>query len=428
MDRPTAYALLKSLFERLEADSRLENSRMTGLVSASERAALELLIHEYAGIVPERQSGDASQEAVETAASSISTRSTGDATLPINDSALSLSSAQDPDLVLCLDFGTAKSKAFAASQDEGYPKLLELPLGKRDADPEGAIYAVNSSVWIEDDGSMFAGSQAVQRGAKGSLGGAVDRTRLDSLKQEISQALPGHQASSLLLPKDVNPSGVQLSYDDAITFYLAYLTDMAVSELHERHGKSRYVKRRFALPCWEPPQRIRAAEFLSRRLACAQVLADTFHDRWNIGIPAMEFKRALESVLPQAERLMYLLDLKPAASNRLSTRWGGLLEPLAAGSSRIWLDRKARELVMVLDVGAGTTDLSLFWVVQNSEHVKHKAFPVEPGGAAIRMAGDQLDSILVSQILDRAHLGGDPMLRRRISSALFLGGISVNSG
>src|SRR5208282_3988687 len=103
-------------------------------------------------------------------------------------------------------------------------------------------------------------------------------------------------------------------------------------------------------------------------------------------------------------------------------RYGGILEPLAAGSSRIWMDGKTKDLVMVLDVGAGTTDLSIFWVVQNVERAGHRAFPVQPCGTAIRMAGDHLDSALVSLIVDKAQLGAEPSVRQRVISALFLGG------
>ena len=66
--------------------------------------------------------------------------------------------------MLCLDFGTAKSKAFAWRNDTEKP--LDLPLGKLDQDLDDAIYSVSSSMWIDDDGLMFAGSEAVKRGAQ----------------------------------------------------------------------------------------------------------------------------------------------------------------------------------------------------------------------------------------------------------------------
>ncbi len=118
---------------------------------------------------------------------------------------------------------------------------------------------------------MFAGSEAVKLGILRAQGGAGGRRRLDSLKQELSQIQSAHDFSSKLLEPDLNPSGVRLTYDDAITFYLSYLTDLACSEL-EGLKLSRYVKRRFTLPWWRPEQRRCASRLLAERLARAQVL------------------------------------------------------------------------------------------------------------------------------------------------------------
>ena len=331
----------------------------------------------------------------------------------LDETCLSRKEASDPDYILCLDFGTAKSKAFVASTDDEAPKLLELALGKRDGDR--AVYAVSSSVWIDDNGLMFAGSEAVKLGILRAQGGTGGRRRLDSLKQELSQIQSAHDVSSKLLEPDLNPSGVRLTYDHAITFYLSYLTDLACSEL-QAQNLSRYVKRRFTLPWWRPEQRRWASRLLAERLAA--------HRFWRTrprpmgdGIPAAEFKKALDMVGAKPTALP--LDQKPEADGASAMGW--VAEPLAAGSGRIWNDRSTRDLTLVVDVGAGTTDFSMFWVVQNDS--KRLAVPVEPCGTAIRMAGDSLDSCLVNELLERAHLGADRGLRERVSTDLYLSGV-----
>jgi len=476
MDKSTAHILLASLLERLRDDSLTEKPRFAGLVSEAEREALSFLAHELGLTIntttseprpPNASPGEAKlvdvadvqaeetpkqhSQPVEppegaataanplealleldrkTTAAQVETQTPeggvfthrSPAPFTVCETAFTLSEPENPDLLLCLDFGTAKSKAFAASTDQDNPKLIELGLGTISNDAE-AIYAVNSSVWIDDDGLMFAGPEAFRRGELRASGDpSRPRKRLDSIKQELSQALVGDDIASRLLPKEINPTDENLTYDDAITFYLAYLTDLAVSELQKK-GKSRYVKRRFTIPCWEADQRVRAARLLSNSLACAQVLADTFQGRWKQGIHVREVKQAFQLVTPRANELRYLLDLHQASPENLSIRWGGLLEPLAAGSARIWAERSERQLMMVLDVGAGTSDFSLFFVDQNFVVKGRRAFPVVPCGRAIRQAGDTLDSLLVSELLDRAHLGADEGLRRRISSALWLSGV-----
>ena len=47
MDKAAAETLLASLLERLEADARSQSARFEGLVSASERAALRIMIENW---------------------------------------------------------------------------------------------------------------------------------------------------------------------------------------------------------------------------------------------------------------------------------------------------------------------------------------------------------------------------------------------
>ena len=160
-------------------------------------------------------------------------------------------------------------------------------------------------------------------------------------------------------------------------------------------------------------QRRWATELLSQSLSRAQVLADTFHGKWHAGIHAADLKSVLNQATKHDSRLMWLLE-------------GGVLEPLAAASSRVWADRPDRELMLVVDVGAGTTDFTLFWTVQNldqNQRQLRRAFPVKPCGGAIRQAGDTLDSLLVQELLSRANLGADPTLLQRVSDGLWRGGV-----
>ncbi len=420
MERTTAILLVRSLLGRLKADAKSERPVFGGLISAKEREALSQLFNELGEPGEETETVVGQEEAQGRPVATPAPVPARSFEVRLDETCLSLTKPTHGEYVLCLDFGTAKSKAFAASLDEEDPALVELALGKRDGGRDGSVYAVSSSVWIDEDGSMFAGSEAVRLGILRAQGGGGGRRRLDSLKQELSQIHAAHDVSSKVLEPELNPSGVRLSYDDAITFYLSYLTDLACSEL-EAQGLSRYIRRRFTLPWWRPEQRSWASRLLAERLQRAQILADTFRGRWSTGIPAAEFKQALALVAGKETQLGWLLDQQADMDAAAPGRWGGLLEPLAAGSGRIWQDKATRDVTLIVDVGAGTTDFSLFWVVQNQG--QRIAVPIEPGGTAIRMAGDSLDSCLVSEILERAHLGADRGLRERVSTDLYLSGV-----
>ena len=112
-----------------------------------------------------------------------------------------------PGWVLCLDFGTAKSKAFAATDEEEEPELEPLAVGQADDDLDRAVHEVSSCVWIDDGGRLFVGSEAVKRGMNYGHE-LVPHRPLDSLKQEISQVDPEEGAVELdrKLPQDVDPT------------------------------------------------------------------------------------------------------------------------------------------------------------------------------------------------------------------------------
>ena len=91
-------------------------------------------------------------------------RKTPSQAIELNLDALRPDVSPPPEWVLCLDFGTAKSKAFAATDDEEDLELEPLPIGEDDEDLDGSVYEVSSCVWIDDDGRLFVGSEAVKRG------------------------------------------------------------------------------------------------------------------------------------------------------------------------------------------------------------------------------------------------------------------------
>ena len=396
MTPETARLLLRNLLARLEADSRTERPQFGGVVSADEREALRLLIEDQ-----DDEGGGQSHPPTPPDRPKPST-------VELNTSALDFDESQAPSWTLCLDFGTAKSKAFAAS-DEDEPELLPLAIGRADDDVDRAVHEVISSVWIDDDGLLFTGSAAIRRSMEYGNSSA-NRHRLDSLKQEISQVHPEDGVAPLRqsLPKDVDPTST-LTYEDAITAYLAYLTDLATTELEsdDRVG-TRYVRRRFTLPWWTEEQRKWAGDLLTVLLRRAQLLADTYRGSWRAGIHVAELKRALREAAAHDEKLAWMVPTKPD---------NPVLEALAAASARLWSDSSARELMLVVDVGAGTTDLSLFWAVQSAGEF-HRAWPIVPCGAAIKQAGDTLDSLLVKELLRKAELGADRGEERRVRDGL----------
>jgi molecular chaperone HscA len=363
----SARVLLTSLLDRIEPGPISGKSQLRGVISDQELAALRFALEQLGGPV--------------------SPPVKALAPMKLLSRALNLDGPESPEIRLCLDFGTAMSKAFAVRLErDGKLTLIPLPLGQRAGEPE-ALHSVSSSLWIDADGKVFVGSSAVSRGQPFG-----NRRREDSLKRFITLPNAGTDLDAKALPLAVNPiSDIAFTQEEALTLYFGYLADLASSALEEQ-GFSRYVRRRFAVPCWASDRREWGEELLRNLLSRAVIVADHFHDRWKAGIPLAEVK----AVLSEIKRLRNL---------PLSLLEQGISEPVAAGSSFLNLEEQiSRKLLMVIDVGAGTSDFALF-ILTMPRGADSSQYVFRPlATAALSQAGDQLDSILIDTVLSNARL------------------------
>lgn len=388
MNIANARLLIENLLERIEIDPATGKFKL-GTISNSEKLAMETLLC--------LNSGEQLMEPTE-----FSTQVTNQIPVPtqplavlqpepeapataldpvisvtLDLSALERSKAEDPHVTVCLDFGTAMSKAFAIKDDL---TPIELALGKR-AGSSG--YPVESSLFISDDGILHFGRQAVELGtAAAELG----RLRFDSPKSRLSmgQQVDIHRAP---INREINPTNTPMTEGELITLYLGYLTDLATTEL-EAQGYSRYCLRRFARPCWSEDRNKWAEPLLRRMLAQAQVLADTFHGRWLEGIPLVEAKLAMERLRELAALPDYLLG-------------DGVPEPVAAAASLMLTEDEAqRELFLVIDVGAGTTDFGLFLLQHNPAKDICLVRIVPNTIKVLEQAGNRVDDLLKFFVLE----------------------------
>jgi hypothetical protein len=161
----------------------------------------------------------------------------------------------DPDEIrLCLDFGTAMSKAWATGN--GPVETLPLLIGKA-AGGEGLT--VPSSIYISYNGQLYLGQDA-ERQHRAEVRSA--RPRFDNLKRMLSEAEVGTHLSALPLRDGIDPTRSGLTGGDLLILYFAWLTELSeealaaaldATEGQFSIGKSdvRGVARRFAIPCFE---------------------------------------------------------------------------------------------------------------------------------------------------------------------------------
>ena len=290
---------------------------------------------------------------------------------------------------LCLDFGTAMSKVTLvrdATPERDYEDIEVLTLGVPGDQEEVSETMLVSSVFIDAEGVLWFGHMAVQRSQLEAQNG--ERQRLDNIKRYLSE-----EGLNSPVSKIFNPTDTRITYGDMVLAYLMFLT-WAVNGCLEDSAEPRNLNRRFAMPCFEGSKARDAERVLSAMLGEAQVLADTFYQTLQNGIPLAEFLQAVTQLRDEKRNYEFVKE--------------GITEPLGVAGSIISWDEDMssfQSLVMVIDVGAGTSDFSMYRMGFNAETGKSIAIEVQDSSDCITEAGNYLDNLLKSLILRDAGIG-----------------------
>ena len=289
---------------------------------------------------------------------------------------------------LCLDFGTAMSKAFAWDKDADTP--MPLRIGRAAGEPASSPYALNSSIFINRVGRVFFGQTAVNRAV------AADPERHQAF-QSIKDILTVGPMDDLLEPvlKLYNPSEHPISSKDVVTLYLAFLTDSALLALREDYQEgSRNVPRSYTKPVFNQDRDEWATNILSECAAVGQVLADHFSGQWADGIPLDDLGEVITAAEASTQKKHLVVESRV------------LPEPVAAFAGRvrdIVPEEHRRRLMMVIDAGAGTTDFAMFGRIEHEGKIR--LFRIEDSVTTIRIAGDDVDNALMDYLLQQANVG-----------------------
>lgn len=376
MDHEKARDFIKNLVERLEEDGgkyRLHG----GLLTKTEVDALRLLAgHEAEGQTPNQSDlvADAS------------------ANVELNFGCLDAQCSED--WVVCIDFGTAFSKAALwdqrpALKNEDAPGPIPLRIGQGlSSDP----LLIDSVVFVGDERVHFGPDAIVQFERSAD----PRRQLFDSPKEVLTLDF-----STLQFEKpgpECDPSG-SFKKKDLLILYLGFLTALTNRALADSDQLT-LAKRRFATPGWNDAQPddiggeyTEIVEQMRRFLAEAQILADSFPvDSWIEGLPIEKVRKAID-------QLAVVEDDKLLSASFVDRP---VLEAAAAASSVKERLLNKRPQVMIVDVGAGTTDIGVFKYVGSDEDPKFAAYT--NGFAALKMAGKRLDDAFKALVKRKLEL------------------------
>lgn len=395
-----AKILLKNLIQRIKK-AESGNYHLDGSITEDEIEALKFSLAVLGGSSSKIELTVPSARDVVIAGNNVNKPPSVEVVL--NTSVLDLPAPND-DKRLCFDFGTAMSKVTLIrdeSSDRESEEVEVLRLGIPGDQEEISESMLISSVYIDAEGLMWFGKMAVQRslleGADGS------RQRLDNIKHFLSVEGDGLKSK---VSSHFNPTIIDITYGDMITAYLMYLS-WAVTACLEQLNESRNLSRRFAMPCFDPVKSRQTSTVLGEMLGKAQVLADTFETLFLNGIPLAEFMSALTQL--NERNIEY-----PFISKSVT-------EPLGVAGALISWKGNVNSLLMVVDIGAGTSDFSLYRMNFDETTGVSAAVEVKDSAEGITEAGNYLDNLLMGLIFKTAGVNSEHPLWNNIQGNLKLG-------
>ena len=280
---------------------------------------------------------------------------------------------------LCLDFGTAYSKA-AVCEPGRAPFPLAIGQAARQA---GDAHMVRTALFINSAGELFFGEAAEQAAT------SEDRSPFDTIKEILTNA----EDPTVLeheLPAEHNPTCDKVNGRQALEFYLAFLTRAA---LRAPRAPDRDVRRSIATPVFPGPKAKWVSTLLADSLARSHVLADQLGDQLFGRIDLLHAIRLLPS--------------EPLPLSPVVARPPTVAEPVAAIASQLLhftpSSGNPPGLMMVVDVGAGTTDVAMFAAGQGDGDVTMRH--VSRSKRSILAGGKAIDRALVANMVRKSVLG-----------------------
>jgi molecular chaperone DnaK (HSP70) len=280
---------------------------------------------------------------------------------------------------LCIDFGTAYSKAAAAPADAHLRfepgEVRPLAIGARE---DGANpFLLESAVFVDDDRILFGPAA----NARAESLAPRKRAALKSFKTLLSVS-DLDRALNTAAPAIIDPHRMFVMRD-LVVFYLAYLLeaiDHSIGEDDQLTGVS-WV-RRYAAPAWRSGDSAGLHAVVVRLFGEADALREVLGEqlRPNKGVSLKAAPGALAAARARPRDMDMDLVFEATA---------------AAAYTSIGLPNAAPHLVVV-DMGAGTTDIAAL------TRQGAALFEIPEARTTLQQAGDFIDRVIANRILEAA--------------------------
>lgn len=429
MDVTKARVILGNLRERIEIgdDGKF---RLSGVITQSELNALELFAFDSSfkesSLVEAASVPVTSTECPESNVIAFPSGGFADSVETRDPVELDLTTLLLPDVDsnyrVCMDFGTAMSKAtFVKDDASGFEHVQVLRLGIPGDQEQIDEVMLVSSVFIDAEGLIWFGQRAVEQAQLAPDGRNL---RMDNIKRALSEGVLGEP-----VPSAFNPTSEDMTNEDVVLAYLAFFTwavNQSLKQDVDATQVSRNFARRFAMPCFPRANAKIVESKLRILLGEAQILSDTFEHEMNSGLHLKDFLSACEQLRSQSRNYEFIKC--------------SVTEPLGVAGSLLSWNSSQDSLALVVDIGAGTSDFSLYRlnvvVDEDGEITNATAGEVDKTARGITEAGNHLDKLLLGHILKKAGVSSsDPRFKvithdlersiRDYKESLFNGGVAA---
>lgn len=281
------------------------------------------------------------------------------------------------DWTLCIDFGTAFSKAVVVPTGAWSrfdpARVRPLRLGAHDG--RGNAFLLDSAVFVDADRILFGRSAIARADALGSK-----RAALKSFKTLLSVS-DLDRALNTNAPLSIDPHRI-FQMRDLIVLYLAYLLAAIEKARSLDSAITGRIARRYAAPAWRGGDSAGLHGTVVKLFGEAEAMRARMGDALlsEAGLDINTVTRELPGAIERAQPLDMGLIYEATA---------------AAAYTSIGLDDNASHL-LVVDMGAGTTDIAAL------ARIGTRMFELPEARSTLKQAGDFIDRVIANRALDAA--------------------------
>jgi hypothetical protein len=294
----------------------------------------------------------------------------------------------DEEKLVCIDFGTSFSKAYASDGDDPdeAPELIGILLSP---DAEGSSrYLLPSELLIHQGGIHFGLSA---RKVFDDIAAEQDQL-IDNPKQYMTLSKDVSNLGKRMLPESKDPDRL-FAERDALVLYFSHLVRMVDRSLASS-GLPDSLSMRYTHPAWKKEIAEQNSIAMRRIVAEAIALARSYPLDFETKLDVRRASKLLVAARRASDDDLPFVLLSEPVAEATAAGAGALMEAQPSG----------RQHFVILDIGAGTTDVAGCVCVKGKGQSRAKVWEIQSARDAKNLAGNAIDNALQKFILERSSL------------------------